>query len=218
MEGVHTMEVITEGNVTISTRPDVRIGDESVEDLLRSRSTLRYKADAIEKEILALVSRIQQLTDSQERKQIPIWSGVVCYFPDVWPAVAGVSFAGNEQHNPGQPLHWAREKSNDHMDCAMRHCFDHQHGPLDSDGEYHLAKAIWRLSAELQLTIEKRRAENSKSQKFAAPDFACETLPNGDCVAETECMHGPGVDKTISEFTGRPNIHQHMRELRLRDD
>jgi hypothetical protein len=37
------MEVITEGNVTISTRPDVRIGDESVEDLLRSRSTLRYK-------------------------------------------------------------------------------------------------------------------------------------------------------------------------------
>ena len=32
--------------------------------------------------------------------------------------VARVSKAGNDQHNPGQPLHWARDKSADHADCV----------------------------------------------------------------------------------------------------
>lgn len=89
------------------------------------------------------------------RKAIPIWSGVVMYFPDVLAAVAEVSRLGNDQHNPGQPLHWAREKSTDQMNTAFRHMLDHARGNIkDTDGTWHLAKAIWRLSAELQLTIE----------------------------------------------------------------
>ena len=43
-------------------------------------------------------------TDPKERKKIPIYSGVLKYFPDAIAAVAAVSFAGNEQHNPGEPL------------------------------------------------------------------------------------------------------------------
>ena len=90
------------------------------------------------------------------RKALPIWTGFVMYFPDVLAAVAEVSKKGNDQHNPGQPLHWAREKSTDQMNTAMRHMLDHARGNrFDTDGSRHLAKAIWRLCAELQLDIEK---------------------------------------------------------------
>ena len=87
-----------------------------------------------------------------------MFTGFLMYFPDAIAAVAHVSKMGNDQHNPGQPLHWAREKSTDQMDTAIRHSMDHGVGTTkDTDGAYHLAKAIWRLCAELQLTIEKER-------------------------------------------------------------
>lgn len=96
--------------------------------------------------------------DDTTRKTLPIWTGVVLYFPDALAAVAEVSRLGNEQHNPGEPLHWAREKSTDQMNTALRHMIDHGTGNVkDTDGAWHLAKAIWRLSAELQLTIEKEQ-------------------------------------------------------------
>lgn len=91
-----------------------------------------------------------------ERKKWQLWTFLTEYFPDAFLAVVDVSIKGNDQHNPGQPLHWAREKSTDQMNTAMRHAWDHSRGTIkDSDNCYHLAKAIWRLSAELQLTIEK---------------------------------------------------------------
>lgn len=99
-------------------------------------------------------------TDDKARKALPIWDGVIMYFPDVWAEIAKVSKAGNDQHNPGEPLHWARGKSMDQMNTAMRHMIDHGTGTLvDTDGGYHLAKAIWRLCAELQLTLERGGAE-----------------------------------------------------------
>jgi len=95
-------------------------------------------------------------TDDKARKALPLWTFMMAYFPDAWLAVANVAIAGNEQHNPGEPLHWAREKSKDQMNTAFRHMWDHGRGvQKDTDGQYHLAKAIWRLSAELQLMIEK---------------------------------------------------------------
>ncbi len=95
-------------------------------------------------------------TDDKERKALPIWDGVIMYFPDALAAVAKVSKIGNDQHNPGEPLHWARGKSMEQMNTAMRHMMDHGMGnPIDTDGCYHLAKAAWRILAELQLSIEK---------------------------------------------------------------
>lgn len=97
------------------------------------------------------------------RKARPVYSGVLSYFPDALLAVANISHIGNEQHNPGQPLHWARHKSTDQMDAAVRHILDHAKGiSVDTDGGYHLAKAAWRLLAELQLLIEKQAAEGSR--------------------------------------------------------
>jgi hypothetical protein len=70
---------------------------------------------------------------------------------------------GNEQHNPGEPLHWAREKSTDQMNTAFRHQLDYATGvKKDTDGQWHLAKAIWRLSAQLQLDIEAEERETTE--------------------------------------------------------
>lgn len=95
--------------------------------------------------------------DPTARKQTPIASGVLDYFPDAIAEIARVSFQGNEQHNPGQPLHWAREKSTDHADCIGRHLL--QRGGRDTDGMRHSAKLAWRALALLQLEIEADRAQ-----------------------------------------------------------
>jgi len=91
-------------------------------------------------------------TEAQARKQFPIATGVLDYFPDALLEVARVSWEGNNQHNPGEPLHWAREKSTDQENTALRHFM--QRGTLDTDGRRHLAKAAWRILAMLQLEIE----------------------------------------------------------------
>src|SRR5262245_49881649 len=101
-------------------------------------------------------------TDPKERKDIPIVTGVLDYFPDAIAEVARVSKAGNDQHNPGQPLHWAREKSQDHADCCGRHLTER--GTRDSDGQRHTAKLAWRALAMLQTEIEAERAGMSVVQ------------------------------------------------------
>lgn len=106
-------------------------------------------------------------TDDKARKALPIWTFLMGYFPDALLAVVGVAVKGNEQHNPGQPLHWAREKSTDQLNTAFRHMWDHGRGTTkDTDGQYHLAKAIWRLSAELQLLIEAERTPQFLKQRI----------------------------------------------------
>lgn len=95
-------------------------------------------------------------TDAAARKATPIYSGVLRYFPDALAAVAEVSKIGNDQHNPGQPLHWSKGKSTDHADCATRHLLEA--GMIDTDGGRHTAKAAWRVLARLQCEIEAARA------------------------------------------------------------
>lgn len=75
-------------------------------------------------------------------------------YKDAFLAVASVSKAGNDQHNPGEPLHWARSKSMDQADCIGRHLLDR--GTLDTDGHRHSAKVAWRALANQQVNIEQR--------------------------------------------------------------
>ena len=72
--------------------------------------------------------------------------------PDAIVAVSQVSFAGNQQHNPGLPLRWTRGKSADEADTMIRHFL--QRGLLDTDGIRHSAKMAWRALALLQKEIE----------------------------------------------------------------
>lgn len=90
--------------------------------------------------------------DKKARKEMPIARGVLDYFPLALAAVAGVSFTGNEQHNPGQPMHWAKHLSTDHADCILRHLIDR--GTTDTDGLLHTAKVAWRALALLETELE----------------------------------------------------------------
>ena len=92
---------------------------------------------------------------SQARKETPVFSGVLNYFPDAIREVSQCSFVGNEQHNPGKPLHWDRSKSGDEKDALTRHLLEA--GTIDTDGIRHSAKVAWRALANLQKEIENDR-------------------------------------------------------------
>ena len=94
-------------------------------------------------------------TDPNKRKGIPVYSGLIRYFPDALIAVAACSQKGNDQHNPGSPLHWDRSKSGDEHDALVRHLFES--GTIDTDGIRHSAKVAWRALAALQKEIEREQ-------------------------------------------------------------
>jgi hypothetical protein len=94
---------------------------------------------------------------SAQRKAQPIATGVLAYFPRAMAAIAEHSKRGNDKHNPGEPLHWAREKSTDEADSCVRHIVDAlADGPLalDADGGPHLVGAAWRVLAWLERALE----------------------------------------------------------------
>lgn len=90
------------------------------------------------------------------RKDMPVYSGVLTYFPNAIKYISKVSKAGNDQHHPDKPLFWDKEKSNDHTDALVRHLIDHSEEPLDDDGIYHLGKVAWRALAELETFLNKK--------------------------------------------------------------
>ena len=86
-------------------------------------------------------------TDAKLRKTIPIYSGLIKYFPDAFAAVAQHSYHGGLQHGQTpETLHWDRTKSTDHLDALMRHV-------LEEDWE----AVAWRALAHLQTEIEKEK-------------------------------------------------------------
>ena len=90
-------------------------------------------------------------SNSAGRKCFPLCSGLLDYFPDALAAVSEISYLGNEKHNPGQPLHWARGKSMDHADCIARHLVER--GTFDGKMR-HTACLAWRALALLQEELE----------------------------------------------------------------
>lgn len=112
--------------------------------------------------VLDKIKKGERLVEVESRKDYPIYSGVICYFPDAIYEVAKVSKVGNDQHNLGQPLHWDKNKSKDEPDALLRHLTDRAKGiKFDTDGQRHLAKVAWRALANLQREINK---ENEQSK------------------------------------------------------
>lgn len=91
--------------------------------------------------------------DDAIRNEFPMFDGLLAYFPNALAYVASVSKIGNDQHNPGQPMHWDRSKSRDHENKIMRHLADA--GGLDPRGVRHTGRAAWRILALLQEEIER---------------------------------------------------------------
>lgn len=90
---------------------------------------------------------------SEERKQHPMCTGFVDYFPDAMAIVSHVSWRGNNKHNPGEELHHARGKSVDHADCIVRHQSTRD-WPEDNIPLLHMAEEAWRSMAQLQEAME----------------------------------------------------------------
>ena len=90
-----------------------------------------------------------------ERKGMPVFTGVLKYFPDALKEIAKCSKAGNDQHHADKPLHWDKNKSTDNEDALVRHLIDHSVDPLDDDGILHLTKVAWRSLASLQIYLDK---------------------------------------------------------------
>ena len=93
------------------------------------------------------------------RKDIPVFSGVLKYFPDALKEVAKASLAGQKQHNPDKPLAWDRSKSGNEYDCLSRHLIDATVEDYDTDGVLHLAKVAWRALAGLQKHLETNKQQ-----------------------------------------------------------
>ena len=117
--------------------------------------------------------------DKVRKSDWPVWDYIFGYFPLALLEEVKVAVIGNKQHNPGQKLHWAREKSTDQLNTAMRHLFDYHKAksegaygpcPRDATGKALLAQAIWRLKAQLQLD---REAEDA----LAVPEFEALLTP-----------------------------------------
>ena len=89
----------------------------------------------------------------ENRKAIPVFNGVLMYFPDAIREVAKCSQAGNNQHHSDKPLHWDRSKSGDELDALTRHLLEV--GTDDTDGVKHSAKVAWRALANLQKELER---------------------------------------------------------------
>jgi len=122
---------------------------------------------------------LQSLT-SEERKEVAVSLGLYAYFPDALALIARHSVRSNKKHNPGQPVHWAREKSADHEDCIARHSIAVAVDPNSLDGgEPHIVCRAWRSLAALQLWVEgQREREVCPGVEEHSPCIGCPPCPS----------------------------------------
>lgn len=151
-------------------------------------------------------------TDPKERKDVPIYSGVIKYFPDALAAVAECSKKGNDQHNPGKPLHWDRSKSGDELDALQRHLIEA--GTVDTDGIRHSAKVAWRALANLQKEIEGAQSFTANEVLRQMQDgIAAITKPHAEAMLEVDAKRAAAdlANDGWHENTGVCPVDPHTR-------
>jgi hypothetical protein len=104
--------------------------------------------------------------DSAARKEYPMYSGLLQYFPAALAAVAHHSYKGNQKHNPGQSLHHDRAKSDDEPDALVRHLME---------GDY--VGCAWRALSLLQKHEEAKGAPIAPAARNAKP-----AIPYGEVI------------------------------------
>jgi len=106
-------------------------------------------------------------TDATERAQFPMFDGLLGYFPAALAWVSRCSKVGNDQHNAGEPLHWAMDKSTDHRNKIVKHLLDA--GADDTDGIPHSVKVAWRALALAQEDLMARKGAPLPHNATQAP-------------------------------------------------
>lgn len=127
--------------------------------------------------------------DAATRNEYPMADGLLDYFPNALAEVARLSKVANAQHNPGEPMHWARNKSTDHANKIVKHLIDR--GLLDSDGIRHSAKVAWRALAMLQEEME--QAEGAPLPRNARINPKVETAAINPAVESRHPMHAEAL-------------------------
>ena len=113
--------------------------------------------------------------NDKARKMLPIFKYLTRYFPKAHREVTKVCVVNNVRYSPGREpsdLNWSRGKSTDQLGSAFRHMLESavdgkvfEDVPKDIaeitgiEKVYVLAEAMWRLGAELELTIEREEAK-----------------------------------------------------------
>jgi len=112
------------------------------------------------------MSKVEQriLPDNASREDYPMFDGLLAYFPAALAEVSRWSIVGNRKHNPGEQLHWAREKSTDHENKIVRHLLDARQ--VDKDGFVEATALAWRALALLQTILEERGWSEGKNGKW----------------------------------------------------
>jgi hypothetical protein len=156
-------------------------------------------------------------TDSAMRKEMPIATGVLDYFPDALGAVARLSVLGNEKHNPGEPLHWARGKSMDQPDCIMRHTAERDTIDTD-DGVLHDIKLAWRALANAQTVIEDRIARGLPifDEEIIAANRAKQKAAREQ--KAKEAARAELAERALTETTALPTQKRHPAGYDGRDE
>lgn len=109
-------------------------------------------------------------TESSERKNYPLLSGCLNYFPAALAGVARISKIGNDKHNPGQQLHHNRSKSTDHGDCILRHLVDLQSLLVAIDRDQGSVEIIRQIRDEASSVAWRALALSQElHERFGAP-------------------------------------------------
>ena len=90
---------------------------------------------------------------AEERKQIPLYRGLMCYFPNALVEVAKQSYKGNIQHHPEDEIWWDMSKSKDELDALLRHMLEGEWGAV-----------AWRALAHLERSCIANKDHNRKVQ------------------------------------------------------
>jgi len=154
-------------------------------------------------------------TDATERKNIPVYTGFMCFFPLGIAEVALHSHVSTEQHHPGEPCHWDKSKSTDEKDSQARHLLD-QTFPEQSLEEQilHARAGAWRAMANLERLCMQRPQAPLDSTLVACPKDVFEKS-NPKKIAEPKWVEQGEYwsvlsKETVEEFrarTGGPSPH-----------
>ena len=138
--------------------------------------------------------------DSAARKEYPVFSGFVQYFPSAIAAIAHHSYLGNQKHNPGQPLHHDRAKSDDEADALLRHLME---------GDY--VGMAWRAMSLLQKHLEANGAPIAPAARNALP--AVSAAPSGPIIPDGVIDHAKAAeilrDMTIARIEADDDTEAH---------
>lgn len=98
--------------------------------------------------------------DAAERKNYPIYTGFIRFFPFAIAHIANHSHKATQQHHPDSPCHWDKSKSADEEDACARHFIEQAHAENIGDNDTLLKEATakaWRAMANLERILTERK-------------------------------------------------------------